>query len=168
MSTMLIKISTSRLTLWYILCSIKIMWYWWMNRLRDNWNRIKSPQNDPHKCTQLIFLIFFNWSIFALQCCVSFCCTATWISYMYTYILFFLSLSPPTPPHSTPLVVNWSLTKKQRQYNRTKTVFSTNSAATTEHPNAQNRSENTYYTLHKNYLNWPKGKMLNQETQRIT
>ena len=29
--------------------------------------------------------LFFYWSVITSQCCVSFCCTMNWISYMYTY-----------------------------------------------------------------------------------
>ena len=35
-----------------------------------------------------LFLINFYWNISDLQCCINFYCTAKWISYMCTYILF--------------------------------------------------------------------------------
>ena len=56
-------------------------------------------------------VFFFNCSIFALQCCVSFCCTIMWISYMYTYVLSLLGLpSSPPPPHSSrsPKAPSWA------------------------------------------------------------
>ena len=44
-----------------------------------------------------IFKYIFNWRIFALQCCVDFCCMRMQISQVYMYIPNLLSL-PPTPP----------------------------------------------------------------------
>ena len=44
----------------------------------------------------LFYFIFINfyWSVVALQYCVSFYCTAKQISYMYTYIPYFLDFLP--------------------------------------------------------------------------
>ena len=45
----------------------------------------------------------FDWRIIALQYCVGFCHTATWISHRYTYAPFLLNLPPtshPIPPLS--------------------------------------------------------------------
>ena len=37
-------------------------------------------------------LIYFNWRIIALQCCVGFCHPSTWISHRYTYVPSLLDL----------------------------------------------------------------------------
>ena len=45
-----------------------------------------------------LFDLFFNWGIIALQYCIHFCHTSTWISHRYTYVPSLLNL-PPTPSH---------------------------------------------------------------------
>ena len=48
---------------------------------------------------KLFFKIYFNWRIIALQCCLGFCHTTTWISHKYTCLPSLLSLPSlyPTP-----------------------------------------------------------------------
>ena len=46
--------------------------------------------------------MYFNWRVIALEYCVGFYCTTTWISRKYIYIPALLS-NPPTTPSPTPL-----------------------------------------------------------------
>ena len=63
----------------------------------------------PSPC---ILLKKFYWSIVDLQCCVSFCHTVKWISYMYTYVHSFLD-SFPSPSYSSQLTWIWPNSGRQ-------------------------------------------------------
>ena len=58
--------------------------------------------------------LFFYWSIVALQCFVSLCCTTTWISYVYTsiYLSIYLSHLPLDPPAPNPSRLSRSITER--------------------------------------------------------
>ena len=71
--------------------------FWWRNCRRYLfWGVVGTDPGRSGSCliivewAHILFILFFNQMIIALQCCVGFCYTRMWISHNYIYI------SPPS------------------------------------------------------------------------
>ena len=62
-----------------------------------NWTRVSCMAGRFFFFFFILFNLFFNWRIIALQNCVVFCQTSTWIGHRYTHIPSLLNLPPITP-----------------------------------------------------------------------
>lgn len=45
----------SSIKAYFITTVIKITWYQWRVKYMNQWHRLKNPEIDAHKCTQLVF-----------------------------------------------------------------------------------------------------------------
>ena len=74
------------------------------------WAYIQIYKHIFKICIYMLFFFYiiqkiylFNWRIIALQCCIGFCHTSTWIDYRYVSSLLNLPPPPATPFHPSRL-----------------------------------------------------------------
>ena len=66
--------------------------------------QIMKPSSEDSQASSHVdksevrLIFFFNWRIIALQNCVVFCQTSSWISHRYTYVPSLLTLPPISHP----------------------------------------------------------------------
>ena len=60
------------------------------------------------KQESLIFFKIFNWKITALQHCVGFCHTRTWINHKYIFVLSLLTIPYPNPFLQAVRALGWA------------------------------------------------------------
>ena len=84
--------------------------------LQGKVHRVLKSIAKREKCSFSVINFFFkNWRIIALQCCVGFCHTTSWINHNYIYMCMCISIyiSPPSwaflsPPPSCPFWLSQS------------------------------------------------------------
>ena len=88
--------------MWLCLFASWIVGHFFLKKSNSNgfvyllvWSRIPSNNSCVKQSLGVLFSFFnFYWSIVDLQCCVSFRCTAKWVTYTNTYIHSFLDSFP--------------------------------------------------------------------------
>ena len=77
----------------------------WVSNFQISFSKIRTycaGETSPSRCQpgrnqlnmNICSFFFLNWSIVALQCCISFCCTMDWISCTCTFIPSVLEFLP--------------------------------------------------------------------------
>ena len=80
-----------------------VIFYHLLFYLFMHWRTAETRFSLP-ACFPSLFYIFY-WTLFALQCCVNFYCTAKWTSYTYTFFGLPTHLGPHRALNRTPCAI---------------------------------------------------------------